>query len=342
MIVPLKNAKTYGVLHTENYFSFLGFSKKVNSEEIQKVDVYLDDELIDTIIADKHLQKIEDIYELEGFGFEYVLPNKYIGQKSIINFRNHEAKENLQNSPYKLIKENHLKFNEASFSNSLLNEFDEKKVNGIYCPNTIGFLATEENLNDEEFISCITQVIKDFSSYKFKILFLNDEINILLKEKFQISVFESIKISSIYDICKNLEVYLSNYERLEYSHWYEGRIINSLRKYSTDVITLGLSINMKNISVREHEFNNPSYFNKFFDNLEILGFTKKDIEKYGNTYYEMYFKKASEKYGVDISFDLSEKVSQAHLYWNLKLGLNNHEFFKYSINLAKKFVELQK
>ena len=53
MIVPSKNQKTYGVLHTENYFSFLGFCKKVNSDEIQKVDIYLDDVLIDiTVLND--------------------------------------------------------------------------------------------------------------------------------------------------------------------------------------------------------------------------------------------------------------------------------------------------
>ena len=42
MILPKANQKSYGVVHTENYFSFTGFCKKVNSDEIQKVDIYLD------------------------------------------------------------------------------------------------------------------------------------------------------------------------------------------------------------------------------------------------------------------------------------------------------------
>ena len=67
MLVPKSNQKTYGVLHPKNYFSFIGFCKKVNSEEIQKVDIYLDDKLIDTISADKKLQKIEDIYDPMSF-----------------------------------------------------------------------------------------------------------------------------------------------------------------------------------------------------------------------------------------------------------------------------------
>ena len=53
MILPKANQKSYGVVHTENYFSFTGFCKKVNSDEIQTVDIYLDDVLIDiTVLND--------------------------------------------------------------------------------------------------------------------------------------------------------------------------------------------------------------------------------------------------------------------------------------------------
>ena len=60
MTRPIQLDKTYGVLHTENYFSFLGFAKKVGSDEIQKIDVFLDDKLIDTIEANEFIQKIDD------------------------------------------------------------------------------------------------------------------------------------------------------------------------------------------------------------------------------------------------------------------------------------------
>jgi hypothetical protein len=110
MILPKNNQKSYGVLHTENYFSFIGFCKKVNSDEIQSVDIYLDDKLIDTILADKKLQKIEDIYDIEGFGFTYNLEEKYIGRKHKVSFKNTETKEELQNSPYTLINNSHERF----------------------------------------------------------------------------------------------------------------------------------------------------------------------------------------------------------------------------------------
>lgn len=196
MIVPLKNAKTYGVLHTENHFSFLGFSKKVNSEEIQKVDIYLDDELIDTIVADKHLQKIEDIYELEDFGFFYNLAEKYIGQKSVISFRNHETKENLQNSPYTLIDKAHPSFNEFSFLHSLTLPVDENKIKDIYCPNSIGFLATEENLEDEEFIGYVKELMLRFPTSKFKAFYFENNEKELINHKLE-KIDNTILLSNI-------------------------------------------------------------------------------------------------------------------------------------------------
>ena len=71
-----------------------------------------------------------------------------------------------------------------------------------------------------------------------------------------------------------------------------------------------------------------------------MGFDKTDSEKYGTTFYEIYYKKASEQYGVDIHFDLNQTVSKAHVYWNLKLGLKSHEFFKTSIQFIRKMTKL--
>lgn len=167
MILPKNSQKSYGVLHTENYFSFIGFCKKVNSDEFQKIDIYLDDKLIDTILAEKRLQKIEDIYDIEGFGFEYNLEEKYIGQKSVISFRNHTTKENLQNSPYTLLDLNHPKFNEATFFYSLSQSNDKEKIRNIFYPNSIGFLATDVNLNDQCFMNFICDLKIQFPSVKF-------------------------------------------------------------------------------------------------------------------------------------------------------------------------------
>ncbi len=104
---------------------------------------------------------------------------------------------------------------------------------------------------------------------------------------------------------------------------------------------IGLGLNRQQITVRQHERNNASYFGKVFDYLNYLGFSESDLIRYGRSYNEVYFKKASETYGVDIGFNIDETVSKAYVYWNLKLGLTHHAFFQYSLEFGRKYAGLQ-
>ncbi|WP_141052033.1 hypothetical protein [Aliarcobacter cryaerophilus] len=128
MTSPIQLGKTYGVLHTESFFSFLGFAKKIGSDETQKIDVFLDNKLIDTIEANEFIQKIDDMYDVESKAFKYNLPSEYIGKKAILSFKNHDSGEELLNSPYTLIDKNHEKFNKAKFLHSLEGNFDNEKI----------------------------------------------------------------------------------------------------------------------------------------------------------------------------------------------------------------------
>src|SRR5574344_1642975 len=143
MTSPIQPNKTYGVLHKESYFSFVGFAKKIGSEEAQQIDIYLDDKLIDTIKADKFIQKLDDMYDVENQAFTYNLPTKYMGEKASISFKNHNSQDELLNSPYTLIDKNHEKFNEAKFLHSL-NEPLCEELRNMYKPNCVGFLSAKE------------------------------------------------------------------------------------------------------------------------------------------------------------------------------------------------------
>lgn len=340
MILPKANQKSYGVLHTENYFSFTGFCKKVNSDEIQKVDIYLDDVLIDTILADKKLQKIEDIYDIEGFGFTYNLPNEFIGNKKSINFKNHQTKEDLQNSPYELLDIAHTKFNEARFIYSLSGPIGEEFRN-MYIPNNIGFLATKENLEDEEFVEYINQIMNDFPEYDFKALYFDKNSIKEIKEKFKNTNLELLELKEIRNIFENLEVYISNYEKT-FRDPYEIGIVNMLRLKSNDIPVLSLSLNRaKNLTLYEFENQNKIYFQKLLDNLEYLGFDKHDLQKYNNNFNAINFNSSSKKYGININFNLNELIRKAYVYYHLKIGYKNHNYFKEIIDRIKRSLELQ-
>lgn len=338
MTSPIQPNKTYGVLHTESFFSFLGFAKKIGSSETQKIDVYLDDKLIDTIEANKFIEKIDDMYDVENQAFSYNLPIEYIGKKATISFKNHDSQENLLNSPYVLIDKNHEKFSEAKFIHSLNQPLNEELKN-MYKPNSIGFLATKENLEDVEFVEYINQIMNDFPEYDFKALYFDKNSIKEIKEKFRNSNLGLLELKDIKDIFENLDIYLSNYERT-YQNLIENSIVTLLRQNSNHIIVIGLGLIFNTLSLREKEQKDYIYYRRFFDNLEYLGFEQNDIEKYGNTYHEIYFKKLSEKYNIPIDFSMEESVKKAYVYWNLKFAFNNQVFFGNIIDFSKKFWKL--
>ncbi len=111
---------------------------------------------------------------------------QYIGKKAIISFKNHDSGEELLNSPYTLIDKNHEKFNEAKFLHSLSEPLSEELKN-MYKPNCIGFLATKENLEDEEFVEYINELMDRFPDVEFKGFCFNDRqkkaLNLSLRMK---------------------------------------------------------------------------------------------------------------------------------------------------------------
>ena len=210
MISPIQLGKTYGVLHTKSFFSFLGFAKKVGSDEIQKIDVFLDNKLIDTIEANGFIQKIDDMYDVENKAFTYNLPTQYMGKKATISFKNHSSQDELLNSPYILIDKNHEKFNEASFFNTLNFEFDNEKIQNINPKDSIGFLATEDNILNKDFIKLINIFLEKNIDTRFKVFYFNNEQKKLISEKFNkyLSKFDFIIPKDIYDITNNTSIYI--------------------------------------------------------------------------------------------------------------------------------------
>ena len=323
MIVPLKNAKTYGVLHTENYFSFLGFSKKINSDEIQKVDVYLDDELIDTIIADEHLQKIEDIYDIEGFGFTYNLAENYIGGNHVISFKNYETKEDLQNSPYTLIDKTNSKFNEYKFLHSLSQPLSEELKN-IYKPNCIGFLAIEENLEDEEFLKYVKELMIRFPNVEFVGFCFNKNIKICNSINKKIKLFE---ISSINEIILKTEIFIWDLKGKT-----DLVVAKYLLEFSNSIFNIfnfknPYFINLQNKSLKEYD---KFYSNRgeiIITNPKKFGFSDDEIMNSNKSYTKLMYESLLNRSSKDnFIIDLEQDALEFLQFKQIELTLQNKQF----------------
>ncbi|QNM88292.1 hypothetical protein [Aliarcobacter cryaerophilus] len=278
MTRPIQLDKTYGVLHTENYFSFLGFAKKVGSDETQKIDVFLDDKLIDTIEANEFIQKIDDMYDVENKAFKYNLPSEHIGKKAIISFKNHDSWEELLNSPYNLIDKNDKDFNEAKFLHSLSEPLSDALKN-MYKQNCIGFLATKENLEDEEFMNYIKELIARFPDVNFVGFYFNRNEKILLEEL----NIENFLISNITQITEKTNLFIQTLKHINlvpflikqniYYIWFTNEAYNSnltVYNYDSDKDPY----NFKSFNYKDTEKISDNYAinfkNKINSNTELL------------------------------------------------------------------------
>ena len=314
MTRPIQLDKTYGVLHTESFFSFLGFAKKVGSDETQKIDVFLDDKLIDTIEANEFIQKIDDMYDVESKAFTYNLPTQYIGKKAIISFKNHDSGEELLNSPYTLIDKNHEKFNEAKFLHSLSEPLSEELKN-TYKPNCIGFLATKENLEDEEFMGYIKELMERFPDVEFKGFYINSQA--IKSSKNTLNFIEFISISNIKDIIENIEIFIFN----NYKVTLEVQLFSKIRESCKNILALhsNFSIpNYKSLTIKEIEKYWEETLNKLINNYELYKEFFEKIDKLNIIFIKVKgHKKSSLKDEIDNIFNLVDKASRNALRENM-------------------------
>lgn len=310
MIVPSKNQKTYGVLHTENYFSFLGFCKKVNSDEIQKVDIYLDDVLIDTIIADKHLQKIEDIYELDGFGFSYDLPEEYVGQKSLISFKNHETQENLQNSPYVLIDKDNIGFNQYRLVHSL-NNINIPQLENLFMKDSISIMFDEQTVEEKYFCDYIKDLCKRFPTIKINFITFYKKDEKLIKTIFSnyLQQINTISPDSIYELARQTEIFL-------YTHINHMNLYYTLLKYSNEIICLDIRFRRNIIK----DYDNEAQDHEIFINPLKYNLSNEEIRKYEHSFTRIIFERAYHKI-IDTTYSINTNTDGIEFYFFERINL---------------------
>ncbi len=101
MLETHKNSNVYGAIKTNDFINYIGFCKQINSTTIQRVEVFINNQKVDTITANETNREIENLYEVFdtiGHCLSYQLPDEYINKQCVIEFKN-ELEEHLLNSP---------------------------------------------------------------------------------------------------------------------------------------------------------------------------------------------------------------------------------------------------
>ena len=306
MIIPKRDAKYYGAVHIDNYLTFTGFCKKVDSDEICDVDVFVDGKKIDTLKADKKIGKVEDIYDIEGYGFEFDLSDEYFEKSHLLEFKASSSGEELVNSRIQTIDKKHPKYNEHKFLHSL-SRVNPEEIKDLYCPNAIGFLATEENLEDKEFVEYIKELMVRFPDVEFKGFCFNDKQKNML---FKINLIrcKPYIIQSIEDIRRDIEIFLWNYKP---NDDITGRIISNVRN-GTILSTIYLA-GIKNLTIQEWEAKpENTIIPRILNNLEYFDFTQDESIKANKSILVMLNNKAKSY----VSEDIWEEVFPESSFYN--------------------------
>lgn len=326
-----RNAKIYGAVETETFITYTGFCKKIYDTEQQEVEVFIDDKKIDVVSANQKISNIEDTYEVfntEGFCFTYKLPEKYIGEKHKLEFKTKDG-EQLVHSPIITMDQEHPKYNENCFLESLNEPIDEEKIKDT-CSNSIGFLATEENLEDVEFIEYIKALMVKFPNTMFKAICLNNLQKELAKNIFQNNKIDFLIPQNIYEIAKNIEIYLCSQKVSK-----DVEIFSILRINSPQILSIYTNLqinNFKQISIKDFEKDLSVILKKFIDNYKILGFTENELSidsSYTKTFQNAIFQR------FNLGKDVLDENSNAYEYFNFKIieyALQNNKFKEFYFN----------
>ena len=214
-----------------------------------------------------------------------------------------------------------------AFTNSLQTTMEKTSFEGVYKKGAIGFFAVDENLEDVEFVRNIKEMMQEFESTEFTAFYFTSAQEERAIELFGAENISTIAPKSVLEICENIEVFYSNYDRT-FMQPLENALVKALRGYSDDVFVLGAHLNYQDVTLKEYEQNNQEYYKKLFDNFELLGFSEED-KKPGNEFNKIFYEKASEKFGVKLDVSMDMFVPQAYRKWQLGLGFCDHAYFSW-------------
>lgn len=320
------NASEYGIVYrTENY-SFTGFSKNIKkNNKDSKIDIYLNNQKINTISSNNSNEHLEVIYDLNesNLCFDYSLEDKYVEEELTIGFKFSESNVELENSPIKIVNPS---FKGYLFDNSLHQTIEKNKIKDLYNKNTIGFFATEEKLQNENFINFIKTLHKELPETRFKGFYVDDKQKTEIKKIFskEIDRIDLHSPSNLYDVAKEIEILIDIDTKLS------PLIVKGILSYNKNILLILFPFTEEFTNKKLKELPSMDNDNKIV--LEKLGasddFIKKTKEPFLVAVWENFFiKNPLEK---EFTYDIS---IEEYLLKIIELSLKQSSYKNYLINI---------
>lgn len=171
---------------------------------------------------------------------------------------------------------NHERYNAFNFVNSLYQPIDKEKIKDMYCPNSIGFLATQENLEDEEFVKYINTLSSKINNVKF--------IAFIYKEN-EFHYIDKIGFAESY-IINNFELIPEKCQILICNHPYDIGLFKRTIVSTNNIYAVNFNANLIDLDVFDNSIDqleiDKACKNNFIYDKKILRISKFNKQKYLN------------------------------------------------------------
>jgi len=189
---------------------------------VHEISVWLDDMQIDTITCKDMMAKNGRVFDVDMRGILYDVPDKYLEQSSKIMFKDSKAQSILPPAFVCCIDRFDAHYNLYRFKQSYESPMDMTKVKNCDSINIIGFLAIEENINDNDFMQYLLRLQTKFPEATFKAFCFNDkQKELFYKTTKNTSEIECFKLKTVYDLVNNVNVYIANVYAFKQSNIYD-------------------------------------------------------------------------------------------------------------------------
>ncbi len=259
-------------------------------DEVETIEVCIGEKKIDSFRCHEFQAKEGRVFDIDMRGILYDVPDVYQEKIDDVVFKDAQNAKELPKEFVSVFSRDDEKYNELSFLRSLEEPIDEERIKDLYMKDCIGFLAVEENLEDEDFVNYIKELYVRFPQVTFKAFYFSDKQKKMAESVFcgEIDKFEVFSTSDIYILCKNIEIFILSNKASNYIE-----VVNFLQTYLNNILAFNYHSALKGRTVRSFGdesstiyFTNPE---KFYFTLEEYKLSDKNVTKLlFNNHYKKY------------------------------------------------------
>lgn len=293
--------------------------------DVRSIDVILNGEKIDQIDC-KDMKAVEGrVFDVDMRGILYDVPDAYQEQIDDVVFMDAKSSQVLPKAFVNVFRRDDAKYNELSFMKSLEKPSCDTLIVGNYTSNTIGFLATKENLEDEAFMDYISELQNYFKDTKIIAYIVQNTSADELK------AFEKLVVQNVLQLEHTQVLILNQKNELDRLVLYKANWNNIFLLSFTG---LDMQKSLKELYVEGM----VDLYRKHSDVFEL---TVEDVERLNNHILigtVISLKNVDEEEGLEQLFDV-DKTPQERSYKLIDLAFKNQTFIQ---NIVEFRIKLHK